>query len=118
MSTNHSDMEHLNATQKHSAITASVSTLGTGDMEMENSALADSPAGRLQRFVSVYSAIKPLLTTLSTLVIIPPAWRAGLTVFIQAIESVVAIAPQLDPGLVKIDDPKPVTDFKAGKDLK
>jgi|GEM_PF-2612641 len=117
MSTNHTDMEHLNATQAHSTITASVSTLGSGDMEMESSAVADSPAGRLQRFVNVYGAIKPLLTALSTLVILPPKWRVGLTVFIEAIESVVAIAPQLDPNIVKIDDPQPVPVFKAGKDL-
>jgi len=115
MSTNHTDMEHLNATQAHSTITKSVSTLATGDMEMESTALADSPAGRLQHFATVYGAVKPLLTTLSTLPIIPPSWRVGLTVFIQAIESVLAIAPQLDGEIVPIGDPKPV--FKAGKDL-
>ena len=117
MSTNYNDMEHHAATQAHSTITASVSTIGTGDMEMETTALGDTPGARLQRFVKVYGSIKPLLTTLSTLVIIPPSWRVGLTVFLQAIESVVAIAPQLDPGIVKIDDPQPVPDFKAGKDL-
>lgn len=118
MSTNYNDMEHHNATQAHGAITASVSTLSSGDMEMENSALTGTPGERLQRFVTVYGSIKPLLTALSTLVIIPPKWRVGLTVFIQTIESVVAIAPQLDPDIVKIDDPQPVPVFKAGKDLK
>jgi hypothetical protein len=117
MSTNYNDMEHHNATQAHGAITASVSTIGTGDMEMENAALTGTPGQRLERFVSVYGSIKPLLTALSTLVILPPKWRVGLIVFIRTIESVVAIAPQLDPGIVKIDDPKPVPDFKAGKDI-
>jgi len=110
MSTNHIDMEHHN-------ISAAVATLGTGDMEMENAALADTPGGRLQRLVKVYGAVKPLLSVLTTLVIIPPSWRAGLAVFVQTLDAVIVVAPQLAPGLVKIDGPQPAPVFKAGKDL-
>ena len=117
MSTNYNDMEHQKATKTHAEISSAVSSLSSGDMEMESTANADTPGGRVQRLVTVYGSIKPLLVTLSTLAIIPPKWRAGLTVFLQAIESVVLIAPQLDPDIVKIDDPQPVPVFKAGKDL-
>jgi hypothetical protein len=112
MSTGHTDLQHHD-------ITASIGALTSGGMEMENSALADTPNGRVQRLVKVYGSIKPLLLVLSTLVIIPPSWRDGIKVFVGALDAVALVAPQFDPGeVVKIDDPQPVPDFKAGKDLK
>jgi hypothetical protein len=112
MSTGHTDLQHHN-------ITASVSTITSGDMEMENTAIADTPNGRVQRLVKIYSSIKPLLLVLTTLVILPPSWRDGIKVFVGALDAVAIVAPQFDPGgIVKIDDPQPVPDFKAGKDLK
>lgn len=111
MSTGHTDMEHHD-------ITASIRTLGTGDMEMENTALADTPNSRVQRLVKIYGSIKPLLLVLTTLVILPPSWRDGIKVFVGALDAVAVVAPQFDPGdVVKIDDPQPVPVFKAGKDL-
>ena len=103
MSTNYTDLEQQKATKTHAAINKAVKSLG--DMEMENAAVTDSPGGRVQRLVSVYTSIKPLLSVLTTLVIIPPSWRAALGFFVQTLEAVVAVAPQISP------------DFKAGKDL-
>jgi hypothetical protein len=83
MSTNYNDMEHQKATKTHAAISSAVSSLGTGDME---SSATDTPSGRVQRLVKVYGSIKPLLTTLSTLPIIPTKWREALRLFIAVLE--------------------------------
>ena len=85
-------------------IDKAVKTLNLADMEQENSLLPDNLSGRVQKLVKVYSAIRPLLTVVSTLPIIPAAWRAALTMFSQAVEAVVS-APEIS------------ADFKAGKDL-
>ena len=85
-------------------IDKSVKTLNLAEMEQENSLLPDNLSGRVQKLVKVYSAIRPLLTVVSTLPIIPAAWRAALTIFSQAVEAVVS-APEVS------------ADFKAGKDL-
>jgi len=84
MSTNYNDMEHQKATKTHAAISGAVDSLGTGDME--NTANPDTQAGRTQRLVKVYGSIKPLLTTLSTLSIIPPKWREALCLFIVVLD--------------------------------
>jgi len=83
MSTNQNDMEHQKATQTHAAINSSVDSIG-GDMESK--VTADTPAGRVQRLVTVYGGIKPLLTTLSTLAIIPPKWRDALRLFMAVLD--------------------------------
>ena len=68
--------------------------------------LAQQPdAGPLAQLVKVYSGIKPLLTILATLPIIPPSWRAALKAFNAALEAVAASAGEVN------------ADFKAGKDL-
>ena len=85
-------------------IDKAVKTLNVAEMEQENSLLPDNLSGRVQKLVKVYSAIRPLLTVVSTLPIIPAAWRAALTMFSQAVEAVVS-APEIS------------ADFKAGKDL-
>ena len=85
-------------------IDKSVKTLNLAEMEQENSLLPDNLSGRVQKLVKVYSAIRPLLTVVSTLPIIPAAWRAALTIFSQAVEAVVS-SPEIS------------ADFKAGKDL-
>lgn len=85
-------------------IDKAVKTLDLAAMEQENSLLPDNLSGRVQKLVKVYSGIRPLLTVVSTLPIIPAAWRAALTIFSQAVEAVVS-SPEIS------------TDFKAGKDL-
>jgi hypothetical protein len=111
MSTHQTDLQHHD-------ITASISTITAGGMEMESSAIADTPNGRVQRLVKIYGSIKPLLLVLSTLVILPASWRDGIAVFVGALDAVALVAPQFGAGeVVKIDDPQPVPVFKAGKDL-
>ena len=87
-------------------IDKAVKTLDVDAMEQENALLPDNLSGRVQKLVKVYSSIRPLLTVVSTLPIIPAAWRAALTIFSQAVEAVVS-APEITAD----------ADFKAGKDL-
>jgi len=103
MSTEYPDLQHRD-------ITASMYALHTGELEMVNTATADTPNGRVQRLVEIYGSVKPFLVALSTLVIIPASWRNGIRVFIGALDAVAIVAPQLGPGDV-------VPEFKAGKDL-
>lgn len=85
-------------------IDKAVKTLDLTTVEQENALLPDNLSGRVQKLVKVYSSIRPLLTVVSTLPIIPAAWRAALAIFSQAVEAVVS-APEIS------------ADFKAGKDL-
>jgi hypothetical protein len=85
-------------------IDKAVKTLNIADMEQENALLPANLVGRAQQLVKVYSSIKPLLTVVASLPIIPATWRAALTIFTQAVEAVVS-SPEVNP------------DFKAGKDL-
>jgi len=85
-------------------IDQSVKTLDLATVEQENALLPDNLSGRVQKLVKVYGSIKPLLTVVSTLPIIPSGWRSALAVFSQAVEAVVS-APEIS------------ADFRAGKDL-
>jgi hypothetical protein len=85
-------------------IDKAVKTLNVAEMEQENALLSDNLSGRVEKLVKVYTSIKPLLTVVAALPIIPATWRAALTIFTQAVEAVVS-SPEIDP------------DFKAGKDL-
>ncbi len=80
------------------------------DMEAEQSlvaAAAATPGERLQRVLKIYRGIKPLLTALSVLPLIPATWRAAITLFVQTIEALAASVPD---GVA--------IEFKAGKDLR
>jgi hypothetical protein len=85
-------------------IDKAVKTLNMAEMEQENALMGDNLSGRVQKLVKVYTGIKPLLTVVAALPIIPATWRAALTIFTQAVEAVVS-SPEIAP------------DFKAGKDL-
>ncbi len=82
-------------------IDQSIKTLDRNAMKQ---APPDDFAGRVQKLVEVFGSIKPLLGLLSTVSLIPPAWRAALTIFTQSVEGVVSW-------------PEIPADFKAGKDL-
>lgn len=118
MASNHSHVEQLAAAKTYALINRSIKTLGTIDMEMDQSAVAETTGGRVARLTQVYGAVKPLLVVLSTLPILPQGWRAAVALFVATLDSFVAIAPQLgDETPIAIDDPKPDSVFKAGKDL-
>jgi hypothetical protein len=104
MSTTQEHFDQFVAARSHAAINRSIKALGKAGNEMENAAIADTPGGRIQKLAQVFTSIKPLLTAVSTLSLIPQTWRAALALFTAAVEAVVS-TPELNP------------DFKAGKDL-
>lgn len=75
------------------------------NIEPENTFLPASFGGQVERLVRIYGAVKPLLTVMTTLPLIPSPWRNGLAIFMKALDAVVAGAGEITPN------------FKAGKDL-
>lgn len=53
----------------------------------------------------LYRSIKPLLTLLGNLPILPSNWRASVLIFTQALDALLAVGPSITAG------------FKAGRDL-
>jgi len=104
MSTGQKHVQEIASSKAYALINRSIKTLNIAEMEMEREIAPPTPAERIQKLVKVYTAIKPLLTVVSTLPLLPQAWRAALSLFIAAVEAVVS-SPELNP------------DFKAGKDL-
>ena len=51
--------------------------------------------------MTVYNAVKPLISVLTTIPLIPQAWRSAIALFNKSLAAVVAAVPE----------------FKAGKDL-
>jgi hypothetical protein len=101
MSTSKNHMEDLTASKTWKAIDRSIKTLDLSTMEEENTAIGGSFVVNLDRLVQVYTAVKPLITVLATIPLLPQAWRAAIAFFNKALDSVVVAVP----------------DFKAGKDL-
>lgn len=75
------------------------------EMEQENMLLPETQSARVARVVKIYTGIKPLLTVLSTLPLIPASWRSALALFNAALAAVAAGGEEITP------------DFKAGRDL-
>ena len=75
------------------------------EMEQENTLVQETPVSRLQRVLKIYRGVKPLLTTLGALPLIPSTWRAALVMFNQALEALSLSGSDVAAG------------FKAGKDL-
>ena len=90
-------------------IDKSVKTLDVDALQQENAAMPANLSGRVQKLASVYGSIKPLLSAVAALPIIPAGWRAALAIFVQTLDFVVA-----SPELVAASGD---SDFKAGKDL-
>jgi hypothetical protein len=104
MSTSEKHIKDMEASKMYAAINRSIKTIDVATMEEENSLLPQTFAGNVQRLVQVYNGVKPLLSVITTLPLIPQAWRAALSLFNSALEAV-ASSPEAKPG------------FKAGKDL-
>src|SRR4051794_19267199 len=85
-------------------IDASINTLR---MEEANAVLPgeEFPVDPMNRLLTIYTAVKPLLVAVAGTPLLPKSWRVGLTLFLSALQTVadgLGGRPQ---------------DFKAGKDL-
>jgi hypothetical protein len=91
------------ATAAYVHINRSIACFDLGEFA-EQAAIADTLETRLQRLAKLYIALKPLLSAIATLPLLPQPWRIALGLFIGTLDAV-ASSPGIDP------------DFKAGKDL-
>jgi hypothetical protein len=109
MSTNPKELNKTNASEEliaahKKSVDRSIRNL-VQEMEHEKTLLAETPLGALQRVLKVYRQIKPLLTVISALPILPLTWRMALNGFIQALDALSSAAPNVTAA------------FKAGRDL-
>ena len=102
MSTNSKELSEAMIRENKRAIERALRTLQT-DMAHENTLVAETPVGKLQKVLKLYRGLKPLLTMLGTLPIIPPMWRGPIVIFVQALDALSA--------------PEVTAQFKAGKDI-
>lgn len=86
------------------SVDRSIRTLMT-EMEHENTLAPETPVSRFQKVLKIYRSIKPLLSVLGSLPLIPPTWRAAIVVFDQSLESLSAVSGEI------------TAQFKAGRDL-
>ncbi|MCU1347244.1 MAG: hypothetical protein JWO56_274 [Acidobacteria bacterium] len=105
MTTTTKALETINTTKAFKQIDRAIRTLDLQAMEEEQGLLPETQTGRIERLVKLYSGVRPLLTAMTALPLIPAAWRAALAIFTQALEALAATVPNANP------------DFKAGKDL-
>lgn len=73
----------------------------------------DPPTSRFSRIeflFKIYKGIRPLLTTVTTVTLLPSTWRAAVSMFISAADAVADDLAAFKAG----KDPE---GFKAGKDL-
>jgi hypothetical protein len=103
MSTNPKHVESAK-TPSFKTIDREIKTL-TAAMEQEQTLMPETQSGRIARLLKIYNGIKPLLTVISALPLIPSGWRAALALFNNALAAVAADADDVS------------ADFKAGKDL-
>ena len=75
------------------------------EMEHENTLVQEAPSARLQRVLKIFRGIKPVLAVVGALPLIPATWRASMAMFVQALDALALVGPDL------------TADFKAGKDL-
>jgi hypothetical protein len=75
------------------------------DMEQENTLVQDTPNTRLQKVLKIYRGIKPVITIIGSLPLVPSTWRAAIVMFTQALDALAAVGGEI------------TAEFKAGKDL-
>ena len=75
------------------------------EMEHENTLVQETPNGRLQRVLKIFRSLKPVLAVVGTLPLIPATWRGAIAMFVQALDALALVGPEI------------TADFKAGKDL-
>jgi hypothetical protein len=104
MSTKPSDLSEITIKQSKKTVDRSIRTL-LADMEHENTLVAETASGRLQRVLKIYRGIKPLLSVLGSLALLPQTWRAAIVLFNQALDALSLVGSEA------------TAEFKAGKDL-
>ena len=75
------------------------------EMEYENTLVQETPNSRLQRVLKIFRGIRPVLAVVGALPLIPATWRGAITMFVQALDALALVGPEI------------TADFKAGKDL-
>jgi hypothetical protein len=91
----------MEVSKLYKAIDRSIKTLDLYAMEEEHSAIGGNFVASLDQLVTIYNAVTPLISVLSTIPLIPQAWRSAIALFNKSLAAVVAAVPE----------------FKAGKDL-
>ena len=101
MSTSRNHMDDFAASKMYATINRSIRTLDLSSMDEENSLAGATFATHLDQLLTVYNAVKPLIAVLTTIPLIPKAWRTAIALFTRSLDAVVTAVPE----------------FKAGKDL-
>jgi hypothetical protein len=74
------------------------------ELEHENTLATESPRGRVERVLTIYKGVRPLLTVLGTLPILPSPWRAAVVRFDHALRMLALSARDFTPGFPAGDD--------------
>jgi hypothetical protein len=78
--------------------------INTLDIEAINArTMLDSPNDRVHKVIAIFRSLRPLLTAITALPLIPNRWRAAVQLFVVALDALSADGA--------------AGDFKAGKDL-
>jgi len=111
----------------HEEIMSSAATLNPAAMPEPSSLNGDTLANAARRVVTIFRPLIPALMTLSTLQLLPPVLRAGLTILIQALDALAVVvsltpaSPATEPlasdGTTTTVPTSTDPSFKAGKDL-
>jgi hypothetical protein len=80
---------------------------GSGLDALFGQAAAEAPVSKTARLLAAYAAVRPILSAVSVLPLIPTQWRIALRVFIAALDEMTSTGTGIAPD----------RDFKAGKDL-
>jgi hypothetical protein len=75
------------------------------EMEHENTLVQETPNSRLQRVLKIFRSLKPALAVIGALPLIPANWRGAIAMFVQALDALALVGPEI------------TAEFKAGKDL-
>jgi len=86
-----------------------------------------TPAAQMERLVTVYATVRPILLALTEIRFIPKSWRAVLTIFTVSLDEVSATLDEVSETFKAGKDQSPVEcgeqvdveaseSFKAGKD--
>ncbi|HYK05960.1 MAG TPA: hypothetical protein VE974_29725 [Thermoanaerobaculia bacterium] len=74
------------------------------EMEHEHTLRTESPRGRVERVLTIYKGVRPLLAVLGTLPILPSPWRAAVVRFDRALQALALSARDFTPGFPAAND--------------